>query len=181
MPLHAQAQCWINTRHGMGASADNEAEPVGQKRAEHNAQVGGSSIRFSLRGDIEHMITAARAQGLAVGTFVTFAAPVPPWQAPPLSTPQVIQRQWQPSAGDVPSTSFRASFAFPRMPMASLSALARLESGTWHSCQDPLPVVVPERRASALFGREADSNARQLELGISPRTQEQAGLLAARS
>lgn len=130
----------------------------------------------NLRGAIERVIATARAKGLTVGTYVTFAAPVPPWLPPPLPSPQVIQRHWQQSAGDAPSASFRASFAFPHMPMAVLSALARFEGGTWRCRQDLLPVV-PERAKPALFGREVDSNARQLELGLTPRTQDAAGLL----
>lgn len=130
------------------------------------------------RGEIDDMVRWIRQQGYAVSPFVTFVAPVSPWLPPSLPKPQIFQRRWQQSDGSVPSNLFRLSFAFPSMPLASLSALARRDDGEWVTRHDLLDVPQPDRAAPGVFGHEIESNSRQFELALKSKVQETAGLLS---
>ena len=128
------------------------------------------------------MIVAIRMQGFAVAPFMTFAAPVPPWLPPGLPKPQIVQTRRQGTVDATPSSLFRSTFAFPRMPLAVLSALARIENDEWQSRHDMLPVPpsqAPDERARpGLFGHELEPNARLNELKSKAKVQALAGLLS---
>ena len=113
---------------------------------------------------------------------MTFAAPVPPWLPPGLPKPQIVQTRWQGTVDATPSSLFRSTFAFPRMPLAALSALARIENDEWQSRHDMLPVPpsqAPDERARpGLFGHELEPNARLNELKSKAKVQALAGLLS---
>jgi hypothetical protein len=130
------------------------------------------------RGEIDDMVRRVRDGGFAVAPFVTAVAPVPPWLPPSLPDPQIFQVRWQQSRAGAPSDLFRASFAFPGMPLASLSALARRENGQWVTRHELLDAPPPARAAPAVFGHEVDADVRQDELRLKSKLQETAGLLS---
>jgi len=135
----------------------------------------------NLRDPIEAMSAQIRDQGFAVAPFMTFAAPVPPWLPPQLPKQQIIQTRWQNTKGDGPSELFRSTFAFPRMPLASLSALGRIENGHWVSRHDKSPVAssVPPKRANpGIFGHELEPNSRLNELKPKVKVQQLAGVVS---
>ena len=129
----------------------------------------------------DHLRRMARRlgeNGFAAAPFVTFVPPVKPWLAPSLPESQIIQTRWQVSRDGAPSNQFRSTFAFPDMPLASLSALGRGEAGEWKTRHDPLGAPATDRAASGIFGHEAESNSRQHELQQKSKVQQTAGRLS---
>jgi hypothetical protein len=133
-----------------------------------------------LRPAIAEMMRALRQRELVVHACVALAAPVPAWVPPVLSDPEILQRRWQGSVDGEPSALYRAGFAFPHAPLASMTALAARREGVWVSRHGTVPVGdrEPAQRAlPRLLGheREAASRARQ-STGVM--SLEPAGLLA---
>ncbi|MGD9738199.1 MAG: hypothetical protein AB7O56_02580 [Bauldia sp.] len=125
---------------------------------------------------IAERVERVRGEGLAVAPFVTYAAPVKPWLAPAVPEPQIYRREWEQSREGRASSSFRSSFAFPDLPLASLSALARNESGSWKTRH---AILESSGRAEpGIFGHEVEANSRQQELGLPSKVQRAAAILS---
>jgi hypothetical protein len=120
-------------------------------------------------------IHRARDRGAVPAVFATFAAPVLPPLPPTLPTPEIVTHHWQASDGTVPSDNYRAGFAFPDIPMVSLTALGR-DSGSGVKTAHRL--IGADRAVPAAMGYELEPNARQRFLGRKRRVQRHAGLLA---
>ena len=139
------------------------------------AQQSGQDIR----DEVEEVTAMARERGFVVAPCVALAAAVPPWLPPALPDPQIVQRRWQASDGATPSALYRAGFAFPHMPLAAMSALARATGGGPLKTRHALMQVGALLRAQpGIFGHEMEPNARLNEIGAKVKVQERAGLLA---
>lgn len=139
------------------------------------AETSGQDPRPALAERIEF----ARSEGLVAAPFITMVAPVPPWLPPALPTPQIIDHHWQPSTGGAPSASYRASFAFPEPPFASVAALAARLDGAWNARHEVVEVPTSEfgrRSVPRVLGHETDPSARVRLQGSG--SLEPAGLLA---
>lgn len=141
------------------------------------SQASGKDVR----SNIEELIAHVRAGGLVVHACVAVTAPVPPWLPPSLPKPDVIQHRWQSPQGGTPSSLYRASFAFPHAPLASMSALASQLRGTWisrHGTVDVGNFQPPSRAMPRIFGHEQEAFSRIRELGLAAGRSERAALLA---
>lgn len=130
---------------------------------------------------IEESSAFVRAQGLIVSPFVTVVAPVPPWQPPSLPRPQILRHHWHPATGDTPSDQFRATFAFPRTPLVTMSALAYQRNGAWvsrHATVDVGALDPPQRARPRFIGHEQEAGARLRALNQPAGALEPAGLLS---
>jgi hypothetical protein len=136
--------------------------------------------------EVKALSDDVRQRGYGVLPFVAVTSPTPPWRAPSLPLPQIVQRRWlaakEPLPGHRPEPSrlYRASFAFPRMPLVTLAALGRNGAGGWEGCHDPLKLAPPwgTRACSAAFGREIEPTARYNEMQTSGSLDDRAGLLS---
>ncbi|SDY88762.1 WD40 repeat domain-containing protein [Nitrosomonas sp. Nm58] len=139
--------------------------------------------RFSgrdIRGEIERIIAFIHKQGLIAAPFVTVVSPVPPWLPPSLPKPQIFQQRWQTTADNLPSSLYRASFAFPRASLASMVAIAANFGGKWISRHDTVDFsdFEPLTRAKPrILGHEQTYNPRFHEPSQTSGTFESAGLL----
>ena len=89
--------------------------------------------------------------------MLTVTAPTPPWLSPALPKPAVIQRRWQTTVNDTPSTLYRATFAFSDAPLASMAAVSANIDGTWETRHGVVDVGAqhPSTRAKPrIFGHE---------------------------
>jgi hypothetical protein len=141
-----------------------------------SVEAGGANVQKEL----EAVIADAKKKGLLVRALVTLVAPTPPSLPPSLHKPQLIQHRWQMGRSGSPSSHYRASFAFPRPPLASMSAMAFQIEGKWisrHRTQEIGSFEPPRRANPRFFGHEQEPNSRGRELGLSGEI-EYAGLLA---
>lgn len=130
---------------------------------------------------IEESSAFVRDQGLVVSPFVTVVAPVPPWRPPSLPRPQIMRHHWHPATGDTPSDLFRATFAFPRTPLVTMSALAHQRNGVWvsrHAIVDVGAFDPPQRARPRFIGHEQEAGARLRALNQPAGALEPAGLLS---
>ncbi len=131
-------------------------------------------------GDLQGLRGAANARGLLVAPFVTYTAPVTPYDPPAITRPQVVRRQWAPPVGRQPSDHFSAVFAFRELPLCSLGLLERQTDAGWvprAGASDDGAVASPEQLLRPqVFGREVEAVSRAKELRISV-TQSRAALL----
>jgi hypothetical protein len=134
-----------------------------------------------MRREIAEIRARVRENGLVAAPFVTVVSPVPPWLPPSLRTPDIVQHRWQATADNSPSSLYRASFVFPRAPLASIIAMATRIGGNWKSRHDTVDVsgFRPPRRAKPLiFGHEQTASSRLRAPGRTSGTLESAGLLS---
>jgi hypothetical protein len=112
--------------------------------------------------DIDDLRTAVAAQGFIVRAMVAFTAPTPPWLAPALPTPVVVDHRWQASDGLSPSSLYRVTFGFLEPPLAAMAAVGGNFDGTWASRHGSVQVTgIPSTRATPrIFGHEAESTSR---------------------
>lgn len=131
------------------------------------------------RAAVAERIEFARSEGLVAAPFITAVAPVPAPLPPDLPNPQIVDHRWEPSTDGAPSTSYRASFAFPDPPVAGVAALAAWFDGRWHARHEAVEVPDSEfgrRSVPRVLGYETDPAARVRQQGSG--SLEPAGLLA---
>ncbi len=129
---------------------------------------------------LEQRIAFARGQGCAVAPFVALTSPLLPQLAPVLPEPQVVRRHWQVSDGLGPSSRYRADFAFPDPPPASMTALGRGHGDGYasrHEQLTDLPANPDRRSVPRLLGYESEPNARANQTDWTVKVQTRAGLI----
>lgn len=134
-----------------------------------------------VHGRIEDLIAQVRGMGLAAAPLVAVVSPVPPWRPPALAKPQIVQRRWQAATGGSPSSLYRAGFAFPGAPLASLTALAAQLEGSLVARHDTVEVgghQPPVRAKPQIFGHEQESGSRLRKYIQASPVFEPAGLLS---
>lgn len=120
-----------------------------------------------VRSDVEELIALVRKRGLVVYACVTLVAPVPPWLPPSLPKPEIVQHHWQSPKDGMPSSQYRASFAFPRAPLISMSSIAAQLGSNWISRHRTVEVgnyQPPSRATPRFFGHENKAFLRVREL-----------------
>lgn len=141
------------------------------------ASVSGDDVRR----EINDLISRVKAQDLLVRAMLTVTAPTPPWLAPDLPKPVIIQRRWQTAVNDITSTLYRASFAFSDAPLASMAAMSANIGGTWVTRHGVVDVGArqPSTRANPrIFGHETEPFSRVRELNAPVAWAVPAGLLS---
>lgn len=122
---------------------------------------------------LDDVAADARTRGFLARAVLTVTMPLPPWLAPELPRPSIVENRWQQSDGDRPSALYRATFAFDDAPLAALAAVAADIDGAWQPRHDPVDVPgfsPPQRAKPRLFGHERAPSSRiraQLKLGAS--------------
>jgi hypothetical protein len=112
------------------------------------------------------IIEDAESKGLLVKPFVAVVTPVSPWLPPILPPPIVFGQHWQSIVNDLPSSLYRANFAFSPAPLASMIALSAREENGWISRHTFVPVEgldPPDRAVPIVFGYETQTVSRILE------------------
>lgn len=116
-----------------------------------------------VRVDVAQVVANARRQGLTVRAMLTVTAPTPPWLAPALPAPALLQDRWQTADGDTPSALYRTTFAFDRAPLAAMAAVSANIEGNQISRHGTVSVdgrPIPVRATPRLFGHEQETSAR---------------------
>jgi hypothetical protein len=131
---------------------------------------------------LDGAIRDVRQRGFIVRAMVAVTAPVPPWLAPTLPEPDVLDHRWQASDGITESARYRATFSFASAPLAAMAAVAGNLDGTWVSRHGTVYVdgSFTTRATPRIFGHESDPSARVrrlLKAGTSA-VLESAGILA---
>ena len=156
------------------------AEWLGERSPDEDTLIGMAGTALA---DLAHTPVAGgrlrslkrwvEAQGYQVRAMVAVTKPTPPWLPPQVPVPAVVDRRWQASDGDTPSSLYRATFTFADAPLSGMAAVARQEDGHWAPMHTFLPVSagsVNFRAAPRFFGSEASAAPRvrgQLTAGTS--------------
>ena len=134
-----------------------------------------SALNIDVADQLQRLVDRVHDNGLALVPFETVIEACRPWQPPQLvSDPDIFERHWQPVDPEVGKVSslYRASFAFPTLPMVSQAGLAR-NTGVWTPRNERLPSLVDQpdatwsRAVPLLFANEVDPNVRATEFGLS--------------
>jgi len=117
--------------------------------------------------DIEVLAQSVLDRGFAIAPMETVIEACDPWLPPEVSRVEIFQKHWQPIDPEdgIPSRYYRATFAFPDMPMVSQAGLARLgDDDVWLGRNERL--ADPDRALPGIFGVEVDPAIRATELGL---------------
>ncbi|WP_293902419.1 hypothetical protein [Phenylobacterium sp.] len=131
--------------------------------------------------ELRELVAVTRARGLLLRAMIAVTAPTPPALAPSLPEPLLTEHRWQTAVGDMPSSRYRASFAFHDAPLAGMAAMAARIDDEMVSRHAFLPVgdfPVPERATPRIFGREQSALASSRRLKRLSASGHRAGLLA---
>jgi hypothetical protein len=160
------------------------AHPDSEERrlVEMIARAIGETTGQDLSAALDGLIRDARQRGFMVRTMVAVTAPVPPWLAPTLPQPDLLDHRWQASDGITESALYRATFSFASAPLAAMAAVGGNFDGNWVSRHGAVPVggAFTARATARIFGHETDpsSRVRQLLKAGTSAVLESAGILA---